>query len=145
MYFLIMRNMTPIQNGIQALHGIVEYALKYFDNGDFQNFARHGKTVRLLNGGTSIQMFDENLQWLIDNNVNHATFSEPNFNGSLTAIAFLASPIVHDRDVYPNFDVFKKQYNNLTEEEAYVVWVEQIMLTEYNSNLRMFINKFKSA
>lgn len=32
MYFLVMYNLSPMQQGIQALHAAVEYGLTYGDN-----------------------------------------------------------------------------------------------------------------
>ena len=53
MYSLNLYNISGIQCGIQSAHSNMEYALKNFNNDDFQDWVKNWKTVILLNGGTS--------------------------------------------------------------------------------------------
>ena len=53
MYFLVLYNISPIQQAIQAGHAQNEYALKYWKDKEFQDWAKRCKTWIILNGGTS--------------------------------------------------------------------------------------------
>jgi hypothetical protein len=104
-----MYNLSGIQKGIQAGHAALEYVLKYGNTDpDVHAFMRDHKTFILLNGGTSRTMHDR-VQELIDLDIPHASFNEPDLNDSISAIAFL----VHECD-YVDPDPFEtnpvKQY-----------------------------------
>lgn len=82
MYFLVMYNISPIQQGIQSLHGSKAYVKKYKGNKRIikihdewdQNF----ETVVLLNGGTSNNGFgfvpSENLEFPVGDNMPQMIF-----------------------------------------------------------------------
>lgn len=53
MYFLVLYNLSPIQQGIQAGHAAVEYMLAYWHKKDCDNRATNDKTFIILNGGTT--------------------------------------------------------------------------------------------
>jgi hypothetical protein len=106
MYFLVMYNLSGIQKGIQSGHAITEYALKYFDNLDFQDWANDNKTFIVLDGGTSntgvnYGSMERNQQLLLLNNINHAIFREPDLNDATSAIAFLVDERAYDYKKYP--------------------------------------------
>ena len=53
MYGLVPYNLSPIQQGIQFGHAVVEYALKNDKQPDYQKWAVFDKTFIILNGGTT--------------------------------------------------------------------------------------------
>lgn len=131
MYFLTPYNLSPIQAGIQSLHGVVEYHLLYGDDIEYLTWAKHWKTVILLNGGTSNNSGSHMYENPINNpnntpmygtmeqhgdalsfaNIKYAAFFEPDANNMLTSLAFLCDERVFktrqrgpDDVVYPNFE-----------------------------------------
>lgn len=88
LYFLCLYNLSSIQKAIQAGHAALEYAEKYRDTEDYQNFFYNHKTFILLDGGGSSEM-KKHLKTLKKLNVNHAEFREPDLNNCVSAIAFL--------------------------------------------------------
>lgn len=116
MYFLVMYNISPIQQGIQALHAVVEYFLKHWKDKEFWRWALSHKTVVILNGGTSNDghhseygepkqkgTMETHFQTLKDNKIKCAAFYEPDLNYSCSAIAFLVDERVFNRKDYPDF------------------------------------------
>lgn len=116
MYFLVMYNISPIQQGIQALHAVIEYFLKHWKDKEFWRWAKTHKTVILLNGGTSnkghhseydepkqLGSMEQHFQTLKDNKIKCAAFYEPDLNHSMSAIAFLVDERVFNKKDYPDF------------------------------------------
>lgn len=116
MYFLVMYNISPIQQGIQALHAVIEYFLKHWKDKEFWRWAKTHKTVILLNGGTSnkghhseygepkqIGSMEQHFKTLKDNKIKCAAFYEPDLNHSMSAIAFLVDERVFNKKDYPDF------------------------------------------
>lgn len=116
MYFLVMYNISPIQQGIQALHAVIEYFLKHWKDKEFWRWAKTHKTVILLNGGTSnkgkhseygepkqLGSMEQHFQNLKDNKIKCAAFYEPDLNHSMSSIAFLVDERVFNRKDYPDF------------------------------------------
>jgi hypothetical protein len=115
MYFLTMYNISPIQQGIQSLHAVVEYAQKYFNTPEYQRWASKDKTVILLNGGTSNLTgtnhydmpqsqgsMENHMTMLMMNDVDCAAFNEPDLNNATASVAFLVPEQVWDRETYPD-------------------------------------------
>ena len=49
LYGFVPYNLSPIQQGIQFGHGVVEYAQKYFKDKTYQQWAKDDKTFIILN------------------------------------------------------------------------------------------------
>lgn len=140
MYFLTPYNLSPIQAGIQPLHGVVEYHLLYGANEEYLNWAKNWKTVIVLNGGTSNNQgrhFYENdinnpnkviftgtmeshRDLIASADINHSTFYEPDANNMLTSIAFLCDERVFKTrqkspgDVYyPHFEEWLRDFKQM--------------------------------
>lgn len=124
MYFLVMYNISPIQQGIQALHACVEYFLKYWKTKEFWEWAKTHKTVIILNGGTSNDgtgtmygmepstgSMEQHFDTLKANKIKCAGFNEPDLNYSLSAIAFLVDEKVFNKKDYPDFYFDEKEWN----------------------------------
>lgn len=142
MYGLVNYQLTGIQAGIQYAHAIVEYGLKH-NNELFQDWAKNHKTSIVLNGRTTntnpdrLGDMNKSLQLLIDNNIDHAAFYEPDLGDQLTAIVFIADERVFDNIKYPPFDVSINQYVGSDEE-----WVDEIG-GEENVFLKDFLKDFR--
>lgn len=108
MYGLVPYNLSPIQQGIQFGHAVVEYGLKYFKDASYQEWAQNHKTFVVLNGGTTNGglhnpgTMQRHLDALKLNKVKVATFYEPDLNDALTAVVFIVDERVFNREKYPD-------------------------------------------
>jgi hypothetical protein len=112
MYGFVNYQLIGIQKGIQFTHVCVEYGqlVKGFTVEDVYNsWANEDKTVILLNGGTTNDSKDnygtlqKHRDLLVENKILLAEFREPDLNDALTAICFLVSEEVWDKEIYPDF------------------------------------------
>lgn len=102
MYSIVLYNLSPIQQGIQTTHAIVEYAQTYFLSPEYQRWANFDKTLIILNGGSSIKM-KVHMEYLQMNEiVKFVAFKEPDLYDGVTAFSFLADERVWDREKYPD-------------------------------------------
>ena len=53
MYGLVPYNISPIQQGIQFGHAVVEYSNSHFNDSDYKKWSTIDKTFIILNGGTT--------------------------------------------------------------------------------------------
>ena len=153
MYGLVPYNLSPIQQGIQFGHAVVEYGQLAEDIPPFKSvynkWANKDKTFIILNGGTTNENFErlgtlqQHLQTLKDNGVMVAEFREPDLNDTLTGIVFLVDERVFKGELYPDFvmdDLSSPEQN----EKQYKEWVEKIG-GESNVFLRTFLPRFRLA
>jgi len=188
MYGLTPYNISPIQQGIQFGHAVVEYGqkMKYLGehnqslNTQYNDWADNWKTFIILNGGTSnhsvnrysdseefFGSMENNLKLLEDNNIQIATFYEPDLNDMLSGIVFIVEERVFNKKDYPDFsdwlmsgkyadlirtfdtDVntiaeYIKNSTNKEDQKAYKEWVN-LVGGEKNVFLRDFLKKFRLA
>jgi hypothetical protein len=166
MYGLVPYNLSPIQQGIQFGHAIVEYQqdIKGLSNLDkiYDKWAKQDKTFIILNGGTTnntpdkLGTLNQYLRTLIDNGVGTAVFHEPDLGDQLTAVVFLVDERVFNRTLYPDFQEEKLPYGvrksskkveiELEErnEANYQKWVEKIGGPK-NAFLREFLKPLRLA
>ena len=126
MYGIVPYNISPIQQGIQFGHAVVEYGqkMKYLGehnqslNTQYNDWADNWKTFIILNGGTSnhsinryhqtdepfVGSMESNLVLLEQNNVEINTFYEPDLNDMLSAIVFIVDERVFNKKKYPDFE-----------------------------------------
>lgn len=171
MYHLTMYNISEIQKSIQSYHAGMEYALKYWTDRDFQDWAQNEKTVIILNGGTSNSgknvekgTMEKHYEYLSEElSYKCAKFLEPDLNFCMSAIAFIVPEQVYNKETYPEFEIktnefsyrgdnfieympewFNKstQYNQVI--SKYTQWVESIG-GETNRKLRVFLKQFRLA
>ena len=153
MYGLVPYNLSPIQQGIQFGHAVVEYGqivkgIPPFE-AIYDKFAKKDKTFIILNGGTTNENPDKlgTLQQhaisLKNNEVLFAEFREPDLNDALTGIVFLVDERVFKKDLYPDF-VRDENATEARNEKQYKEWVEKIG-NERNVFLREFLKQFKLA
>lgn len=95
MYVLVLRQLDGINKGIQAAHACLEYALKYGNTEEYQNYIINNKTIIILNGGTSTDLYSIN-EYLEHNDINFGYFREPDLDNMITAICFLADERVYN-------------------------------------------------
>jgi hypothetical protein len=159
MYVLVNRSLSSMQKGIQASHAMIEYALKYFNDQEYFDWAKIWKTVIVLDGGTSNsellaeslkkeaedliyvgQM--ENHQYLLEKNgIKFASFIEPDVNNLLSAICFIVDEKVFNKEKYPDFVITDWAEINLPGLKEQ--WMENI--GEQNVFLREFLTQFRLA
>ena len=152
MYHLVMYNISPIQQGIQAYHSGVEYALRYGDTKEYKQWAKIDKTIIILNGGTSNihcefsykGTMENHIDTLLENNIKIAWFNEQDLNNSTSAIAFLVSDKVWDKEKYPDFpmdSITNISYDDRQKE--YIKWRK--LIGKENIWLREFLSQFRLA
>jgi hypothetical protein len=139
MYGLTPYNISPIQQGIQFGHAVVEYGqkMKYLGehnqllNTQYNDWADNWKTFIILNGGTSnhsvnrysdteefFGTMEGNLRSLEDNGVEVGTFYEPDLNDMLSGIVFIVDERVFNKKDYPDFsDWLMSNYGDLIRTE----------------------------
>lgn len=153
MYGLVPYNLSPIQQGIQFGHAVVEYGQLVRGVPPFEEiyhkYANKDKTFIILNGGTTNENSDRlgtlqlHTKTLKENGIMTAEFREPDLNDTLTATVFLVDERVFNRELYPDF----VRDENISEEEnlrQYQGWVEKIG-GHKNVFLRDFLLNFRLA
>jgi len=148
LYGLVPYNLSPIQQGIQFGHAVVEYSLLYSNTPEYQEWARNHKTFIILNGGTTntnplrlgtLNQHASALRMLgqIDK---AAVFYEPDLGDQLTAVVFLVDERVFDRETWPDYSGptyengvpyeeefwnWKIKFDNDGHEADKIVWLRQ--------------------
>ncbi len=158
MYGLVPYNLSPIQQGIQFGHAVVEYGLEFGTTSAYQKWAREDKTFIILNGGTTNTRFNledglpfgslnNHLLTLVSNNTQVAIFHEPDLGDQLTAVVFLVDDRVFDKVTWPDFSM--DQYLRVSEAEQYWNWKMKFAETEKEADqivfLREFLKQFRFA
>ncbi len=158
MYGLVPYNLSPIQQGIQFGHAVVEYAQSNFSKGDYQMWAKHDKTFIILNGGTTnsrrfdskyIGTLNQCKEDLAKAGVSYAEFHEPDLGDQLTAFVFLVDDRVFDRITWPDYNGV--YYADGKTPEANVFWNWKMKFSEDEKEadrtvwLRDWLRNFKLA
>lgn len=114
MHGLVPYNISPIQQGIQFGHAVVEYGLEFFETPEYQQWAKVDKTFIILNGGTTSTRWNlidnyagslnNHRQLLHDEGVQFSSFFEPDLGDQLTAVVFLVDDRVWDKVNWPDYD-----------------------------------------
>ena len=123
MYGLTPYNISPIQQGIQFGHAVVEYGQKMkklpFNDIEvtkkYDDWADNWKTFIILNGGTTnhktsledglpFGSLNNHLLTLMDNGIDFAQFNETDLGDQLTAVVFIVDERVFNRKKYPDFE-----------------------------------------
>ena len=103
MYSMVLRQLNPIQKGVQTTHGVVEYANKYASDEEYRQWAKTDKTLIVLDGGTyqeMVRIYDS----LKELGMKFADFQEPDLNYLTTSITFLVDERVWNREQYPSWE-----------------------------------------
>ena len=118
MYSMVLRQLTPMQKGIQALHSVVEYGemvkqdnISELAKKTYEAWANRDKTMIVLDAGTSVDLVDVIFK-LKELGVPHTVFHEPDLYGCITSVCFVADERVWDTKKYPTYDQYVADYNN---------------------------------
>lgn len=116
MYSLVLRQLSPIQKGVQSAHSIVEYGNKFHKSSEYIHWVNVDKTIIMLDGGTFKEMREcrETLESL---GVQYAAFYEEDLGNLVTSISFLVEDKVWDYKNYPSFE------EELDDESENPVWL----------------------
>lgn len=158
MYCLVLRQLSPMQKGIQAAHSIVEYANKFPHDEEYKEWSKFDKTIIILDAGTSFDI-EEIIGQLDEHKVDYAIFKEEDLNSITTSIAILVDDRVFDKDRFQSFDSwrankypvipmhcvaymgnFDHDPNDYTYYEHHKEWVEEVLGCEKNDFLRQLIS-----
>jgi len=142
MYCLVLYQLKPIQQGIQAQHAITEYAENHFNNPDYRQWASQDKTTIVLSVGGSNELTDALLQ-LRENKIIYKLFQEEDLYNQPTAMCFLVDERVWDKKKYPD-PIYHNNYPPINKE---VIDVDLLKLVgnEKNVFLRSFLSNYKLA
>lgn len=164
MYGLVPYNLSPIQQGIQFGHAVVEYGLKHNDKGFYNNWAEKDKTFIILNGGTTnsrrfdgkyVGTLNQYSKILSERGILTAEFYEPDLGDQLTAVVFIVDDRVWDKEKFPDYDgpwLTTGSYNNPVKkpiEISYNHWVKKFDAKDEELDniffLRDWLKQFKLA
>lgn len=141
---LVPFSLSPIQQGIQFGHGVVEYMNKHKTK-KTKKWSKKDKTFIILNGGTTNKNINNpgslniRLEELQNRGIKFSVFYEPDLGDQLTSINFLVDERVYDKIKYPDFDE-EHDMNGA----AYESWVMKIGGSR-NMFLREFLKQFRLA
>ena len=115
MYSMVLRQLNPMQKGIQSLHAVVEYS-EMVKSGNinttikkaYNKWVKEDKTMIVLDGGVSDDLIDATW-FLSDNSIPFTVFHEPDLYGVITSICFLADERVWDTKTYPSYEDYIKK------------------------------------
>lgn len=176
MYGLTPYQLSGIQIGIQYGHGVVEYGQKFKNDITYNDWADNHKTFIILNGGTTnhktsleddipFGTLNQHLSILNQNNIDLATFQEPDLGDQLTAVVFIVDERVFNTKKYLDFSDWLienyEDYINVSgdrnqvayevinsstdsDQKIYQKWIK-IIGGEKNVFLRDFLKKFRLA
>lgn len=146
MYGLTPYNLSPIQQGIQFGHAVVEYGLKYFNNPDYQSWAWYDKTFIILNGGTTNIEKPGSLnahEYQIEaHGIRHANFFEEDLGDQLTAVVFLVDDRVWDRETWPDYQMPQDEQELFNSMKQKSTSDEMPDILESFESYRIWFNKF---
>jgi hypothetical protein len=120
MYGMVPYNLSPIQQGIQFGHAVVEYSL--YANAipedhpiwiAYNKWSVKDKTFIILNGGTTndrrfdgeyVGTLNRYAEEIRAKGIQVARFHEPDLGDQLTAFVFLVDDRVFDREAWPDYN-----------------------------------------
>lgn len=134
MYSLVLRQLSPIQKGVQSAHSIVEYIKKFYTSSEYIQWVNVDRTIIMLDGGTFQEMkaCRETLETL---GVPYAAFYEEDLGNLVTSISFLVEDKVWDSDAYP---AYEEELDDISSDFENPVWLI-MMGGKRNLDLRNFL------
>lgn len=100
MYSLVLRQLSPIQKGVQTAHSVIEYANQFHKLTEYIQWSKVDKTLIILDGGTYQEM-RECRNVLDELKVPYAVFYEEDLGNLMTSITFIVEDKVFDSKEYP--------------------------------------------
>lgn len=108
MYAFVLRQLSPLDKGIQVAHCCMEYIYDFSYHEITQQYIKTDKTLIIKNGGTSLdlQEYLGALRILAreDSNFLYKAFSEPDLDNITTCFCFIADSRVFDFINYPEIE-----------------------------------------
>lgn len=148
MYGLVPYNISPIQQGIQFGHAVVDYGLQHGMTEQYLDWAQNWKTFIILNGGTTndnpkwLGTLNQHAQTLGEMNIPTSCFYEPDLGDQLTAVVFIVDERVFNKEKYPEpAFVVGLDERNQEEQEEYIRSIGGYT----NYKLREFLKQFRLA
>jgi hypothetical protein len=148
MYGFVPYNLSPIQQGIQFGHAVVEYGLEFFDTQQYQDWAKYDKTFIILNGGTTndnpanLGTLQQHYFELTDRGIQVGEFHEPDLGDQMTAVVFLVDDRVFDKVMWPDYNG-PWYIDEITPIETdYYEWKMKFAETEKEAETIIFLRKF---
>lgn len=138
MYSLVLRQLSPIQKGVQSSHSIVEYIKKFYKSNEYIQWVNVDKTIIILDGGTFPEM-RECRETLENLGVPYAAFYEKDLGSIVTSISFLVEEKVWDSDAYP---AHEEELDDISSDFENPVWLI-MMGGRRNLELRNFLKSKK--
>jgi hypothetical protein len=136
MYSMVLRQLTPMQKGIQSLHSVVEYGeMMKQDNVSeltkkaYEAWANRDKTMIVLDAGTSMDLVDVIFK-LKELNVPHTVFHEPDLYGCITSVCFIADERVWDVKNYPSYEDYIQNFDTKSSNAPALHYIQQEYLAE---------------
>ena len=152
MYGLVPYNISPIQQGIQFGHAVVDYGLQHGMTELYLDWAQNWKTFIILNGGTTndnpkwLGTLNQHAQTLGEMNIPTSCFYEPDLGDQLTAVVFIVDERVFNKEKYPEPTFITSPLVNKDEENEKILqnFIQSIGgFTNYK--LREFLKQFRLA
>lgn len=103
MYSLVLKQLSPIQKGVQMGHSIAEYGNLCNQSSDYIQWVNVDKTIIMLDGGTYPEM-KESMDFLMNIRIPFAAFYEEDLGGLLTSISFIVDDRIYDTKLYPSYE-----------------------------------------
>ena len=157
MYGLVPYNISPIQQGIQFGHAVVEYGLEFSETPEYQTWARRDKTFMIMNGGTTNKTsfnrgtLNNHYFTLTDRCIRVGEFHEPDLGDQLTAVVFLVDDRVYHKVAWPDYegDAIEEKLGGRSLEKQFYEWKMNFAETEAEADqiifLRDFLKQFRLA
>lgn len=140
MYSLVLRQLSPIQKGVQSSHSIVEYIKRFYKSSEYIQWVNVDKTIIMLDGGTYPEM-QECRNTLAELGVPYAAFYEEDLGRIVTSISFLVEDKVWDSETYP---ADEEELDELASDSEDPVWLI-VMGGKRNLKLRNFLKSKRLA
>ncbi len=122
MYSLVLRQLNPMQKGIQSAHSIVEYGRRYHKSSEYIQWVNADKTIIVLDGGTFLEM-KECIETLDELKVPYSIFREEDLGNLVTSISFLVDERIWDSKSYP---AYEEELDENSSESEIPVWLIMI-------------------
>lgn len=145
MYCFVLRQLSPIQKGIQAAHSIAEYMLRHRHENRTDMWGYSDKTIVLLDGGDANEL-EDTFRKISETGVPAAEFREDSLKGLLTAFCLIADEKVWNKKAYPDYNgvVASTGYSDDYDARQYSHLVN-MGLTHCDIELRNIITNAKTA
>ena len=152
MYGLVPYNISPIQQGIQFGHAVVEYGINNSTD-EYKQWSNEDKTFIILNGGTTnnnpnkLGTLNKHLESLKSANIKVAEFYEPDLGDQLTAVVFLVDERVFNKELYPDYEPIL--LDRVIKTKKYKKWCKNFNTSKEELGkilfLRSFLKNFRLA